>query len=161
MAPRMRRIKVTPCYSRLGSRAEEMPVPFLTAPSCICPMHSCHPHCSPMASYSTSPQLVLVAGVASTPVQDIALGFVEPQEVFLIPLLGPVKGTPHGILSPERVDCTTQLWVSRPQKLNHQLMLVKLFSVDKNDPHISKSNVWSCKQILNSKIRSRLFNGLS
>jgi len=84
---------------------------FLTAPRCICPMHSCHPHCSPPAS---SPQLVLVAAVASTQVQDVALGFAEPQAVFLTSLLGPVQGSLCGIPSLEHVDCTTQLGVSRP-----------------------------------------------
>jgi len=35
-------------------------------------------------------QFILVMGVASTQVQDLALGFVEPYEVHLGPLLKPV-----------------------------------------------------------------------
>jgi len=37
--------------------------------------------------YSYIPQLVLIVGVASTQVQDLALGYVEPHEVLLGPLL--------------------------------------------------------------------------
>ena len=36
------------------------------------------------------PQLVLIVGVAMTPVQDLALGFVELHEVHLSSLLEPV-----------------------------------------------------------------------
>ena len=36
------------------------------------------------------PQLVLIVGVATTQVQDFALGFVEPHEVHLGSLLKPV-----------------------------------------------------------------------
>jgi len=36
------------------------------------------------------PQLVLIAGVAMTQVQDPALGFVEPHEAHLGPLLEPI-----------------------------------------------------------------------
>ena len=35
-------------------------------------------------------QLVLIVGVAMAQVQDLALGFVEPHEVHLGPLLKPV-----------------------------------------------------------------------
>ena len=37
--------------------------------------------------YSYIPQIVLIVGVASTQVQDLALGYVEPHEVLLGPLL--------------------------------------------------------------------------
>ena len=45
------------------------------------------------------PQLVLVMHVASTQVQDLALGFVEPHEVDLGPLLKPVwmESCPSGV----------------------------------------------------------------
>ena len=42
------------------------------------------------ALYPCIPQLVLVGGVASTQVQDPALGFVVSHEVYLGPLLKPV-----------------------------------------------------------------------
>ena len=53
------------------------------------------------------PQLVLVAGVASIQVQDLAFGVVEPQEVHLGPLLNLSRShlssgestTPHSLLS--------------------------------------------------------------
>ena len=35
-------------------------------------------------------QLVFVVGVASTQLQDLAFGYVEPHEVHLVPLLKPV-----------------------------------------------------------------------
>jgi len=36
------------------------------------------------------PQLVLIGGVAMTQVQDLALGFIELQDVHLGPMLEPV-----------------------------------------------------------------------
>lgn len=57
------------------------------------------------------PQLVLIAGVATTQVQGFAPGFVEPHEVHLGPLLEPVWVSLNGIPSLECVDCTPQIGV--------------------------------------------------
>jgi len=56
---------------------------------------SSFPSTSPSGSslaglYPYISQLVLIAGVATTQVQDLALGFVEPYEVLLGPLLKPI-----------------------------------------------------------------------
>ena len=56
-------------------------------------MSSCHPPVSPksfpagLCSIVTSPQLVLTVGVVMTQVHDLALGFVEPHDIHLSPLL--------------------------------------------------------------------------
>jgi len=43
-----------------------------------------------LCSVSFIPQLVLIAGNATTQVQDLTLGFVEPHEALLCPLFEPV-----------------------------------------------------------------------
>ena len=50
-------------------------------------------------------------GIASTQVQDLAFGFVEPHEVLLSQLLKTVKVSLNGIPSLWCVDFTTQLGV--------------------------------------------------
>ena len=50
-------------------------------------------------------------GVALTEVQDLALGFVEPHELHLDPLLKPVYVPLDGIPSFRCVDCTPPLGV--------------------------------------------------
>ncbi|KAK4806889.1 hypothetical protein QYF61_012610 [Mycteria americana] len=57
------------------------------------------------------PQSVLILGIASTQVQDLALGLVEPHEVHMGPLLGLVQVPLDGIPSLRRVNRTTQLGV--------------------------------------------------
>jgi len=54
-------------------------------------------------------QLVLIARVARTQVQGLALGFVEPHEVLLGPLLKLVWVSPDGIPSIWHVNYTTKL----------------------------------------------------
>jgi len=55
------------------------------------------------------PQLVLVVRVASTQMQDLTFGFVEPHEIHLGPLLKPVTVPLDVILSLWCVNCTPQL----------------------------------------------------
>jgi len=57
------------------------------------------------------PQPALVAEVAPTPVQDLALGLVESHGVHMSPLLELVQVPLDGILSLRYVDHTTQLGV--------------------------------------------------
>jgi len=57
------------------------------------------------------PQPVLIAGVALTQVQDLALDLVEPHEVHMGPLLKLVQVPLDGILSFRHVNCITQLGV--------------------------------------------------
>ncbi|KAK4811172.1 hypothetical protein QYF61_019803 [Mycteria americana] len=57
------------------------------------------------------PQSVLILGIAPMQVQDLALGFVELQEVPMGPLLKPVQVPLDGIPSLKRINCTTQLGV--------------------------------------------------
>ncbi|KAK4811170.1 hypothetical protein QYF61_019801 [Mycteria americana] len=57
------------------------------------------------------PQSVLILGIAPMQVQDLALGFVELQEVPMGPLLKPVQVPLDGIPSLKRITCTTQLGV--------------------------------------------------
>ena len=59
------------------------------------------------------PQLVLAVRVALTQVQDLALGFVEPHEVHLDPLLKPALVPLDDILSLWCINCTPQLGVIR------------------------------------------------
>jgi len=54
-------------------------------------------------------QLVLIVGVATTQVQDIALGFAEPHEIHSGPLLEPHWVSLNGILSFRPVNSTIQL----------------------------------------------------
>ena len=56
-------------------------------------------------------QIVLVVGVASTQVQDLAFRFVEPHEVHLGPLLKPVKVPLDSISSLWCVNGTPQFGV--------------------------------------------------
>ena len=56
-------------------------------------------------------QPVFVLGIASTHMQDLALGLVELQEVCAGPPLQPVQVPLDGIPSLQRVDRTTQLGV--------------------------------------------------
>jgi len=55
------------------------------------------------------PQPVLIAGVALTQMQDLALGLVELREVHTGPFLELVQVPLDGILSFWCVNCTTQL----------------------------------------------------
>ena len=48
-------------------------------------------------------------GVATTQVQDFALGFVEHHEILLGLLLEPIYVSLNGILSLRHIDCTPQL----------------------------------------------------
>jgi len=57
------------------------------------------------------PQPLLIAGIAPTPVQDLALGLVEPHEVHTGPFLEFVQVPLDGIPSFWLVNCTTQLGV--------------------------------------------------
>jgi len=57
------------------------------------------------------PQLVLIVGVASTQMQDLALGLVEPHEVHTGPFLELVQVPLDAIPSFSCVSCTTQLGV--------------------------------------------------
>ena len=57
------------------------------------------------------PQPVLIAGVAPTQVQDLALGLVEPHELRMGPLPELVRVPLDGIPSLRRVNRTTQLGV--------------------------------------------------
>jgi len=57
------------------------------------------------------PQPVLIPGVATTQVQDLALGLAEPHEVQMGPPLKLIQLPQHGIPSLRRVNCTTQLGV--------------------------------------------------
>ena len=59
---------------------------------------------------SFSAGLVLTEGVAITPVNDLALGFVEPHEDHLDLLLKPVYVPLDGILSLWCVNLTPHLW---------------------------------------------------
>jgi len=54
---------------------------------------------SGLCSYLFILQLLLIAGVAKTQVQDLALGLVKPPAVLLGPLFKPVQVTLDGILS--------------------------------------------------------------
>ena len=56
-------------------------------------------------------QLALIVGVATTHVRDLSLGFVEPHDVHLGPLLQPVQVYLDDIPSLRCVDCTPQLGV--------------------------------------------------
>ncbi|KAK4822416.1 hypothetical protein QYF61_015163 [Mycteria americana] len=56
-------------------------------------------------------QPVLIPGLAPTPVQDLALGLVEPHEVRMGPLLELVQVPVNGIPSLRRVSRTTQVGV--------------------------------------------------
>ena len=56
-------------------------------------------------------QPVLIPGVASTHVQDLALGLVEPHEVHMDPLLELGQVPLHGIPPLRHVDRTAQLGV--------------------------------------------------
>lgn len=53
-------------------------------------------------------QLVSIKDFASTQVQDLAFGFVDPHDVLLGPLLKPIQVLLHGILSLWYVDHTPQ-----------------------------------------------------
>jgi len=57
------------------------------------------------------PLPVLIVGVALTPMQDLALGLVEPLEVHTGPFLQLVQVPLDGILPFWCVNCTTQLGV--------------------------------------------------
>jgi len=57
------------------------------------------------------PHPVLIAGIAPTHVQDLALGFVESHDVQTGPPLQIVQVPLEGILSFWHVSCTTQLGV--------------------------------------------------
>ena len=57
------------------------------------------------------PQPVLILGVASTQVQDLALGLVEPHEVHTGPLLKLIQVPVDGISSLRGVNHTTELGV--------------------------------------------------
>ena len=61
--------------------------------------------------YPYIPQLVVTARIATTQVQDLALGFIEPNEVLLGTLLEPVWVTLNGISFFGCVSYTTQLGV--------------------------------------------------
>ncbi|TRZ26218.1 hypothetical protein HGM15179_000830 [Zosterops borbonicus] len=71
------------------------------------------PQSPPLGCSPFSAQPVFVLGVTPTHVQDLALGLVELYEVHTIPPLHPVKLLFGGISSLQRVDCTTQLSVTR------------------------------------------------
>ena len=63
-------------------------------------------------------QLVLVVEVVSTLVQDLVLGFVEPHEVHLDPLLRPVWVPLDRSLSLRHFDCTPHLGVISKLAIN-------------------------------------------
>ena len=63
------------------------------------------------AALNSFPHFVLVMEVTSSQVQDLALGFVEPHQVHLDPLLKPVYVALNGIPSLWYVDHTPQLGV--------------------------------------------------
>jgi len=58
-----------------------------------------------------NPWPVFIAGVVLAQVQDLALGFVEPHEVYTGPPLKPVEVPLDGIPFLQHVSCTTQLGV--------------------------------------------------
>ncbi|KAK4829865.1 hypothetical protein QYF61_007257 [Mycteria americana] len=76
-----------------------------------------HPPASPSpslqgCSQSLHPPACIDTGIAPTQVQDLALGFVEPHEVHMGPLLKLVQVPLDGIPSLRHVNCTTQLGVT-------------------------------------------------